>query len=289
MDRIHPDDRTFVEDTVARAAREACDVDFKNRHLMPDGSTIYVHVILQKFDSDSGELEFVGAVTDITEQHKVETDLEAALATATESKDELRTIIDTIPALAWVANREGGSEYLNKRWLDYTGLSIEEAVGAGWLAAIHPDDIGMLSQRWKEIRDSADSGEVEARMKRFDGEYRWYLFRAAPLLDRSGEIVKWYGTNVDIDGFKRAELALRESEAHLRKVQAELAHVARTTTVGQLAASIAHEVSQPLTGVVTNADASLCWLAADTPNLDEARRSIQRVIRDGTRAGEVLT
>ncbi len=289
MARIHPDDRDFVAETVGRAAREACDVDFKNRHLMPDGSIVYVHVILKKFDTDSGELEFVGAVTDITEQHKVETDLEVALASATESKNELGTIIDTIPALAWVANKDGAAEYLNKRWLDFTGLSVEKAIGAGWVTAIHPEDIEMLSYRWNEIRVSAKPGEIEARMKRFDGEYRWYLFRAAPLLDWSGKIVKWYGTNVDIDGFKRAEQALRESEAHLRKIQAELAHVARTTTMGELAASIAHEVSQPLTGVVTNANASLRWLAADTPNLNEARRSIKRLIRDGTRAGEVLT
>jgi C4-dicarboxylate-specific signal transduction histidine kinase len=135
--------------------------------------------------------------------------------------------------------------------------------------------------KWSAIRESGMPGGLEARLRRFDGEYRWFWFQAVPLRDGSGNIVKWYGSSTDIEDRKRAE-------EKLHKAQAELAHVMRVTMLGELTASIAHEVNQPLAGVIANAEASLRWLDRVTPDLDAVRRSVEWVIDDGNRASEVI-
>ena len=124
------------------------------------------------------------------------------------SEEYLRLTIDTIPTLAWCSRPDGSSEFLNQRWLDYTGLSIEAARDWGWKAAIHPEDLSRLLDVWQKLLASREPGELEARLRRFDGVYRWFLFRAEPLLDETGNIVKWYGTNTDIDDYKWAEAVL---------------------------------------------------------------------------------
>src|SRR5438876_11951894 len=123
-------------------------------------------------------------------------------------EDYLRLTIDTIPVLAWCSRPDGSNEFLNQRWLDYTGLTIEEARGSGWKVAIHPDDLPQLLDVWQGLLVSGKPGELEARWQRADGVYRWFLFRVEPLRDSQGTIVKWYGTNTDIDDRKRAEALL---------------------------------------------------------------------------------
>src|SRR6267143_3405583 len=123
-------------------------------------------------------------------------------------EDYLRLTIDTIPVLAWCTRPDGWNEFLNQRWLDYTGLTIEEARGWGWKIAIHPDDLPQLLDVWQGLLASGKPGELEARLRRADGVYRWFLFRVEPLHDAQGTIVKWYGTNTDIDDRKRAETLL---------------------------------------------------------------------------------
>src|SRR5882724_4321669 len=141
---------------------------------------------------------------------------EARLA---EAERELRLTIDRIPTLAWHTRPDGFAEYLNKRWLDYTGLSLDRALGWEWQIAIHPDDLPRLLESWREILEAGKPAAVEARMRRFDGEYRWFLFRPEPLRDEFGNIVRWYGTNTDIEDRKRTEDALRQSEAYLAEAQ----------------------------------------------------------------------
>ena len=194
----------------------------------------------------------------------------------------LTLIINTIPMLAWSAGPDGSVEFLNQRWLDFAGMTAEQAGGWGWAAAIHPDDVMGLMGFWQAALASGAEVDVEARMRRFDGQYRWFLFRADPLRDESGAIIKWYGTNTDIDDRKRAEEALRNT-------QAELSRMMRVMTIGQLTASIAHEVNQPLSGIITNASTCLRMLKSDPPNVDGARETVQRTIRDGNRASEVIT
>src|SRR6202790_4026449 len=123
-------------------------------------------------------------------------------------EDYLRLTIDTIPVLAWCSRPDGSNEFLNQRWLDYAGLTTEEARGRGWQVAIHPDDLSQLLDVWHGLLASGKSGVLEARLRRADGVYRWFLFRVEPLHDAQGTIVKWYGTNTDIDDRKRAETLL---------------------------------------------------------------------------------
>src|SRR5437879_4722663 len=133
-------------------------------------------------------------------------------------EDYLRLTIDTIPVLAWCNGPDGSNEFLNQRWLDYTGLTIEEARGWGWKIAIHPDDLPQLLDVWQGLLVSGKSGELEARLRRADGVYRWFLFRVEPLRDAQGTIVKWYGTNTDIDDRKRAEALLAAENQILEMV-----------------------------------------------------------------------
>src|SRR5215470_9338948 len=160
-------------------------------------------------------------------------------------KDQLRLVIDTIPGLVWSALPDGSAEFLNQRWLEYTGLSLKEGLDWGGKVAVHPDDLARFMDEWKAALADGKPLETEARLRRADGEYRWLLIHAVPLRDETGTIIKWYGTSTDIEDRKRAEETLRKS-------QAELAHVTRVMTMGELAASIAHEVNQPLSAIVNN-------------------------------------
>ena len=110
---------------------------------------------------------------------------------------DIRLVVDTIPTLAWSAGPDGSAEFFNQRWLDYTGLSAKQALGSGWEVAIHPDDLPRILETFREALNSVKPFEVEGRFRRFDGEFRWFLFRGSPLRDRSGKVAKWYGTNTE--------------------------------------------------------------------------------------------
>jgi len=129
-----------------------------------------------------------------------------------------RSIIDLIPTLAWSADPDGSASFLNRRWLDYTGLSAEKALGWGWKATIHPEDVPGLEENWRSSLASGMPVEYEGRMRRFDGAYRWFLHRANPSIDESDRIVKWYGTCIDIEDRKRVEDGLRASELSWRQI-----------------------------------------------------------------------
>ena len=126
------------------------------------------------------------------------------------SEAQLRIMIDTIPALAWSCLPDGANEFTNKRWRDYTGLSQAEALGLGWQRTFHPDDLGKVMENWRAVQASGEPSGAEARMRRFDGEYRWFLIRAEPVRDQHGNIVRWFGTSTDIEELKRAEKELRD-------------------------------------------------------------------------------
>jgi PAS domain S-box-containing protein len=411
QDRILPEDRRRVIEVAQQAVREKADLEVDFRISLPNGSIKHVHSVGHPVVSSDGDvIELIGTHVDVTEQYAAKQTLQKAFDEIKKSEDRLRLVIDTIPTLVWRAGPEGNPDFLNQPALDYTGLSLDQAA-AGWPRAFHPDDMASMLEKWRAIRKSGRRGELEARLRRFDGEYRWFLFRAEPLRDELGNIVKWYGSSTDIEDRKRAEEALRESEqrfrdyaetasdwfwetgpdhrvthisdhlnavgippwrltgvarwdiatdvesepekwrlhramldAHrpfrdfvysttsgsgslvyvrtsgkpffdangnflgyrgtgsditatiradhaekaLREAQAELAHVTRVTTLGEMTASIAHEVNQPLTAVVANAEACLRWLDRETPDLDAARCSVEWIINDGNRASEVI-
>src|SRR5467141_1407993 len=134
------------------------------------------------------------------------------------SEDRFRAMVDTIPALVWCTLPDGSNEFHNQRWHDYTGLPEGAETGWGWKVAYHPEDLERLLNEFQSIVASGAPGEMEARLRRFDGEYRWFLIRAVPLRDETGKIVNWYGSSTDIEDRKRAEERLRQDERELRRI-----------------------------------------------------------------------
>jgi formate hydrogenlyase transcriptional activator len=130
----------------------------------------------------------------------------------------LQTVVDTVPSFLWTSLPDGSKEYLNKRWYDYTGLTLEEGKGWGWKVVVHPDDMDQLIREWLALVDARKPGELETRIRRYDGEYRWFLIRVVPQLDADGNLVRWFGSNTDIEDRKRAEKKLLEDERELRRI-----------------------------------------------------------------------
>ena len=191
---------------------------------------------------------------------------------------KFREAVETMPALAFVADPNGNRTFMNRGWLEYTGLSPEEASASGWAKTIHPDDLSRIAERWRASETAGEPLDYEARLRRgSDGVYRWFLIRAVPVRDKRGKIAKWCAVANDIEDRKHAE-----------QLQADLTHASRLSTMGELVASISHELAQPLTVTTAHAKASLRWLQRDPPDLTEARKGTERIIEAGTLASEII-
>jgi PAS domain S-box-containing protein len=156
----------------------------------------------------------------IVEQEQTGADLEEALKTIKRSETELRAIVDALPAHAWCSGADGYNIFCNQQWLDYSGFSQETARGWSWRDAVHPDDVGDFVKKWSEASTTGAPFDAEARFRRFDGEYHWFLVRAVPLRDESGAIIKWFGTNTDIEERKKADAVLAGENKILEMVAA---------------------------------------------------------------------
>jgi PAS domain S-box-containing protein len=178
----------------------------------------------------------------------------------------------------------GDSVWANRRWVDYTGLSVEDTSGAGWQSTLHPDDVDGHVTKWQQSLARGEPFESEARHRSANGEYRWFLVRAVPLRDENGKIRKWYGTLTDIEDRKRAE----QERERLRQLEADLAYMSRVMTMGELAASLGHEVKQPIAAAAMNAQACTRWLHRDVPDMTEACHAASLMIADVTRAAEII-
>jgi len=130
----------------------------------------------------------------------------------------LQTVIDTVPSFLWTSLPDGSKEYLNKRWYEYTGLSLDQGKGWGWKVVVHPDDLDRLIREWLALVEARKPGELETRIRRYDGEYRWFLIRVVPQLDAEGNVVRWFGSNTDIEDRKQAEKKLLDDERELRRI-----------------------------------------------------------------------
>jgi PAS domain S-box-containing protein len=160
---------------------------------------------------DAGQVSTILEIhTDITERKQAETALRR-------SEQELRLAMDTMPVLAFGALPEGSVSFHNKRWLDFTGIPDNEALGWRWKRAVHPDDLRPTMQKWQAAVDGNTPYEAEYRMRRSDGEYRWCLSRAEPLRDEHGRVMHWYGSVIDIEDRRRAEQDTAEAEQNLRR------------------------------------------------------------------------
>ena len=399
---VHPDDRDHSVAVFRNAMITGEPYDYEARARCFDGAYRWFQVLGRPHRDDDGRLlRWYSLLIDVDDRKRAERALEL-------SERNLRLTIDTIPALAWSARADGAFDFLNQHYLDYVGEPLDRLRDWQWFNFIHPDDLPALEKAWSGFRAAGVGGEVEVRIRRHDGAYRWFLFRTNPLRGELGNVVTWYGVNTDIEDRKRAEAALMRSETflaegqrisstgsfswrvdndeltfsdeldrifefepgtpvtfdHIRdrvhpedlpalaekmghvrsghdnpeygirlrmpdgrikhvrvighvirhqdgslecvgavqdvtqqwladdahdKVRSELAHVTRVMSFGALTASIAHEVNQPLSGIITNASTCLRMLTSDPPNVNGALETARRTIRDGHRATDIVT
>jgi PAS domain S-box-containing protein len=192
--------------------------------------------------------------------------------------------LQRLPVSAWTLEPDGTPDFVNQVWLEYSGQTLDfvRSHPEAWMTAIHPEDREAASRAFWDGIHAGQGFAFETRSLRArDGSYRWLLQQSVVLRDADGKVLKFVGTTTDIDDRKRVEDSL-----HL--AQADLARINRVTTMGELAASLAHEVSQPISGAMTNADACLLWLGLENPDLDRVRTIVSRIARDTKRAGEII-
>src|SRR3984885_11235139 len=213
---IHPDDVEEITTVWKRIVETKVVEDAYARIRRSDG--IYRWFLFRtcpRFDETGKLIKWYGAAIDIEDQKRAEEKLRQR---EIDIANQLRLVINTTPGLAWTAGPDGVSDFLNQQWLEYAGLSIEEAVGWGFLVAIHPDDMPRMMEDWQRALRTGDLFETEARVRRHDGEYRRFLFRGITLRNSEGNIVKWVGIDTDVEDGRRAEDALRASEQRLRLI-----------------------------------------------------------------------
>src|ERR1700739_2382388 len=192
------------------------------------------------------------------------------------SEHELGDVIYAMPTMVWVGGTDGSNEFGNRRWQEYTGLSHERTVGAGWQDAVHPTDLKRHWEKWCASLASGEPFENEVRYRRGGGGViSWLRSRGLPRRNEHGKILKWYGVSTDIDDRQRAE---QERE----QLRADLAHVNRVSMLGELAASVSHELKQPIAAGMINAQTCIRWLKRDQPDVDEALEAAMRLVKDGT-------
>ncbi|GLH77178.1 hypothetical protein SSBR45G_20860 [Bradyrhizobium sp. SSBR45G] len=280
IDCWHPDD---VEPMLRRWS-EDLNSDFatnRGRIRRWDGEYRWFHFGARKITDANGAVRWFGVAVDMEDLEQAELALKVSGTALRTSEHRLLQIISSIPGLVWAADTRGGTTFWSEQYLAYAGMHPEDVLGTGFHDHIHPDD----RQRVIEFADatvkSGTSAEIEARLRRADGHYRWFLIRANPFHDENGALTQWFGVNIDIDDRIRAE-------AQLHQIESELARMTRVDTIGELALSIAHEINQPLMAVVTNASTCLRWLSDARLDVQKAREAAERVVSDGHRAGDIV-
>ncbi len=281
LQRVHPEDAALVQQIIGRAVQDGKDFDFKHRLLMPDGSIKYVHVVAHALNDVSGSLQFVGAVMDVTEAKQAEEALRRSESYLAEAQRLTHTG-------SWAWGVAGGNAlHLSEEWYRIYGFHPEEGLSA-WekrRQRMHPED----RAKWQGVIERAigekSDYEVEHRILLPDGTVKYTHTVGHPVLNASGDVVQFVGTMMDVTERKRAE----EERERLRHALADLARVNRVTMMGELTASLAHEVNQPIAAAVTSANSCIRWLEAEVPNLDKARAAAMRIVKDGTRAAEIIS
>jgi PAS domain S-box-containing protein len=210
LQRIHPEDRAPQQEVIERASKTSSDFEHEFRLLLPSGSIKHVRALAQALQDASGNLEFVGAVTDLSEQRRAE-------ALILEQEAELRQMLDFTPQLIGVYGAKRERLYANRTALNYLGLSLDEWRNSSFAGSAHPDDSDRLATAAARAFASGSADELELRIRKCDGSYRWFLARFSPLRDEHGQITRWYSCGTDIDDRKQAEDRLRQENVALRE------------------------------------------------------------------------
>ncbi|UVK41493.1 AAA family ATPase [Mesorhizobium sp. AR10] len=278
VQRTHPNDRAAVQQTVDRAARDGKDFDHEYRLLMPDGSMRYVHAVAHAVKDASGNIEFFGAVTDVTATKRAEDALR-------ESEQRFRDYAETASDWLWETGPDHRIIHLSEQ-IARIGTSAAGRIGLRrWDVAT---DLDEEPEKWSQHIATLEARRpfrgFVFRVAADDGSARYIAGSGKPVFDPGGRFLGYRGVGSDVTAAIRAE----QAEEALHKTQMELAHVTRVTTLGELAASIAHEVNQPLAAIVTNGEVGLRWLNRETPDLAEVREAVGAMISDGRRASEII-
>jgi PAS domain S-box-containing protein len=211
---------------------------------------------------------------DISDRKRIQKKLE-------QSEQSLRLTLDTIPGLVYTHTPDGPIEYTNLRLTSFLGSSMDQKSADALVACMHPEDRDAALQQLTHNLSTGDSYTMEYRIRRDDGVYRWVQASVQPLRDPSSRVIRWYGLLTDVND-------LRRTEESLRRTQAQLAQSAQKAAVAELAASIAHEIGQPITAMVANGQAGLRWLQATPMDTAGARTALERIVRDGKDAREII-
>lgn len=199
-----------------------------------------------------------------------------------ESERQLRLLTEAIPQQIWRADAAGRIEYCNHHLCDYIGMHSETLNEGAFFNALHSEDEPMFRREWKSALASGETFEMEARVRGANGAYRWFLVRSIPQRAEDGRIARWYGIQIDVEQQHKAQQSLL-------RAQDELTRLSRTLSLAEMAASIAHELNQPLTAVVTHAYACLEWLRTKPANLEKASKTAEKIVQESTRAGSVVS
>jgi PAS domain S-box-containing protein len=272
--RCHPEDLPLVQEKVASAIRDGVNMDIEHRLLMPNGAVKHVRVVLQNVGFDSGAPEFVGAVTDITEWKLAQEKLRQSETYLADAQK-----LSLTGSVGWSVadDRHFWSDETYRIFGYHPSTSVTFPM---ILQRVHPEDLELVRQALAEAQDGRDF-DYEYRLLMPDGSVKHIHLVAHGMRDRNGQL-EYIGAVQDVTQQRRSEEALS-------RLRSELAHVSRVTSLGTLTASITHEVSQPLSGIITNASTCLRMLASEPPNVDGARETARRTIRDGHRASDVIT
>ena len=278
LPRMHPEDRARVAEAKDRAIREKSDYEVDHRILLPDGTVKYTHNVGHPVLNASGDVvQFVCTMMDVTERKRAEEKLRQSEAYLAEAQKLTHT-----GSWVWdVAKRR--ALHISEEWYSIYGFDPEEGMHT-WEQReerIHPDDrVGQRQAIEQAINEKSDY-DIEYRILLPGGSVRHLHSVGHPVLDASGNLVQFVGSSTDITERRQAEEALRQARA-------DLARISRITTMGELTASLAHEVNQPIAAAVTDANTCLRWLTRDQPDLEEAREAASRMARDATRAADII-
>jgi PAS domain S-box-containing protein len=262
----------------ARQLRQGLRVEAETVRRRKDGTEVYVALLAVPLTADCGDQRLTYAIYhDITERKRAEERLR-------ESEARFQAMADTAPVMIWMTGTDGLCNYFNKPWLEFTGRTQEQEVGIGWTEGVHPDDVQGCFDGFLPAFHARRPFRMQYRLRRADGEYRWVIESGIPRYTGAGEFTGYIGSNIDITDLKRAE---KERE-RLRQVEADLARVNRVATMGELTASLAHEINQPIAAAVVNANACARWLRRSDPDLAEACEAASRMAREARRAAEIV-
>jgi PAS domain S-box-containing protein len=271
MYTVHPDDQELLKNEWLQCNELGRPMDVDHRVRRFDGAYRWIHVRGEPLLDDGKRIvRWYYVFTDIDDQRRAEEALR-------ESERHLELLVETIPAHIARITVEGTLDYVNRRVVEYLGQEMEQ-IGEH---VIHPDDRDACLGKWHHALKTREPWEDTYRLRRADGEYRWFSHRIEPLLDRAGRVVFWYAVGFDITNS-------RETEETPRRTQRRLSAAMQVATIAELSASIAHEINQPLASLVTNAHACQTWLSHDPPNLERAQVTLERIIRDGHSAADVV-